>query len=196
MKVPFQFTMLFLTLAGLHAEPKEKTSEASSPPFERTLSLQGISFKVECPNKGSLNKVKITPKGLAVSNEVIEEEVDGTVINAEVADLNADGSPEIYVFIKSAGSGSYASLLAYAANNKKSLSRIYLPELAEDTELSKGYMGHDEFAVVETVLARRFPVYKESDSNAKPTGGTRQISYKLVAGEAGWKLKVDKVSNF
>jgi hypothetical protein len=27
------------------------------------------------------------------------------------------------------------------------------------------------------------------DTNAKPTGGTRQISYKLVAGEAGFLFK-------
>ena len=57
-------------------------------------------------------------------------------------------------------------------------------------------MGHDEFAVVENVLARRFPVYKEGDSNANPTGGTRQIQYKLKAGEAGWVLRVDKVSAY
>jgi len=50
-------------------------------------------------------------------------------------------------------------------------------------------MGHDQFAVVETTLMRRFPVYRPGDSNAKPTGGTRQISYELVAGEAGFQLK-------
>jgi hypothetical protein len=47
---------------------------------------------------------------------------------------------------------------------------------------------------VESTLARRFPIYKEADANAAPTSGTRQISYKLKAGEAGWLLVVDKVS--
>ena len=28
-----------------------------------------------------------------------------------------------------------------------------------------------------------------SASNAKPTGGLRQIDYKMVAGEAGWLFK-------
>lgn len=57
-------------------------------------------------------------------------------------------------------------------------------------------MGHDEFAVVENVLARRFSIYKEEDNNAQPTGKTRQIQYKLVPGEAGWLLKIDKVTGF
>ena len=31
------------------------------------------------------------------------------------------------------------------------------------------------------------------DANANPSGKTRQISYRLEAGEAGWILRVDKV---
>ncbi|MCT0249560.1 hypothetical protein [Synechococcus sp. CS-205] len=30
---------------------------------------------------------------------------------------------------------------------------------------------------------------RSGDSNAKPTGGTRQVTYKLVPGEAMWQLK-------
>jgi hypothetical protein len=62
-----------------------------------------------------------------------------------------------------------------------------MPELSG--KLAQGYMGHDQFAVVETTLMRRFPIYRPGDTNAKPTGGTRQISYKLVAGEAGFLFK-------
>ena len=51
----------------------------------------------------------------------------GSVSGAEVADPNADGSPKVYV--TSAGSGSYGSLVAYAANHRKSLSEIVLPPL-------------------------------------------------------------------
>jgi hypothetical protein len=57
-------------------------------------------------------------------------------------------------------------------------------------------MGHDEFAVVERVLVRRFPVYKPGDTNSNPTGGMRQIAYKLFSGEAGWVLRVERVDNF
>jgi hypothetical protein len=52
-----------------------------------------------------------------------------SLVDAEVADLNADGQPEIYVFVQGAGSGSYGELVAYALNNGRSLTPITLPEL-------------------------------------------------------------------
>ena len=159
--------------------------------YDQTFELQGVSFRVQCENTGSLNTLTLTPGGLEIDNSPVTVEVDGVVTGAEVADLNADGSPEVYVYVTSAGSGSYGSIAAWSVNNRKSLSGIYLPELADDPESGKGYMGHDEFAVVEQHLVRRFPVYREGDSNAAPSGGTRQILYTLKAGESGWKLVAD-----
>ena len=89
------------------------------------------------------------------------------------------------------GSGSYGSLVAYAANRRKSLSEIYLPPLLQDEVASKGYMGHDAFEIGEGVLLRRFPVYTSADSNARPTGGVRQPEYRLIPGETGWLLALD-----
>ena len=160
--------------------------------FDQLFELQGISLRVICPNQGSINQLEIIPAGLEADNTVIKREIDGTLTGAEVADLNGDGSPEIYTYINSAGSGSYGTLVAYAANDKKSLSEIYLPPLVDDKENSSGYMGHDEFAVVESYLVRRFPVYLKGDINANPTGGTRQLKYKLKQGEASWVLELKK----
>lgn len=155
--------------------------------------MHGITFEVTCtPCDSSLNQLVITPSGLEIDNSVIKQEIDGSVTGAEIADLNADGSPEIYIYVHTAGSGSYGKLIAYSANNNKSLSGIYLPPLEDDKENSQGYMGHDEFAVMGNTLVRQFPIYGEKDTNANPTGGTRQLQYKLVAGEATWQLKLDK----
>ena len=190
--------------------PVDKTTPAPNSPspsvnakaaeqaagFDRTLTEQGVTFHVTSPNAGSINTLRIQPSGLKADNALIERQVEGTVTGAEVADLNVDGSPELYVYVTSAGSGSHGSLVAYAANKGKSLSEIYLPPIEEDKAAAKGYMGHDEFAVVESTLVRRFPIYKEGDTNAKPTGGTRQIQYKLKAGEAGWVLRPDKTVQY
>ena len=73
---------------------------------------------------------------------------------------------------------------------------LTLPEISENNEVNKGYMGHDEMAIVENTFCQRFPIYKDGDSNANPTGGTRQIQYKLVDGETGRILKIDKVLEF
>ena len=187
---------LSITDGGREAAATPAATPATGVPFDRTLELQGIRFTVQCATEGSRNMLRIVPAGLEIDNSPIERTIDGTVTGAEAADLNADGSPEIYVYVTSAGSGSYGSLVAYAANRRKSLSEIYLPPVAENKTASKGYMGHDQFAVVESVLVQRFPVYRDTDTNSKPTGGTRQLQYKLVPGEAGWILKVDKVVDY
>ena len=158
--------------------------------LHEALELQGIRFTVSCENDGSLNTLRIQPRGLRSDNALITRRIEGTATGAEVADLNADGSPEVFVYVTSAGAGSYGSLVAYAANHKKSLAEIYLPPLTDNREASQGYMGHDEFAVVENRLARRFPIYRLGDTNGAPTGGSRQINYQLVAGEAGRVLKI------
>jgi hypothetical protein len=165
-------------------------------PFKQVFQLQGITFTVEATNEGSLNQLTITPKGLTEVNEPVTREIDGTVSGADVADIDVNGFPEIYVWVTSAGSGSYGSLVAYAVNKGKSISEIYLPPIADDPKHSKGYMGHDEFAVVEGTFVQRFPIYREGDTNAAPTGKTRQLQYKLRAGEAGWKLELDKAVEY
>jgi uncharacterized protein len=171
---------------------ENKKAHGDSDKFEKTLSLHGITFHITATNDGSINQLIITPKGLEIDNRVIEKEIDGSVSGAEIADINVDGSPEIYIYVNSTGSGSYGSLVAYSANNKKSLSEIYLPPLEDDKENSAGYMGHDEFTIIENTLVRRFPVYNDGDPNCCPKGGTRQLQYKLMMGEASWKLKLDK----
>lgn len=185
-----------ITGSGKTPAPDKENSAIPNFGFNKTLSLQGIQFQLICANLGSINTLQIVPSGLEIDNSPIVRDVDGTVTGAEVADLNADGSPEIYVYITSAGSGGYGSLVAYSANQRKSLSEIYLPPIMENKVASKGYMGHDEFAVLEGVLGHRFPVYRAGDSNAKPTGGMRQLQYQLIPGEAGWVLKVDKVMEY
>lgn len=183
------------TPAAAPAEAAE-APEAAKPGFKKEFELNGIRFVVEATNEGSMNNLTITPSGLSEVNDVISREIDGSVTNAEIGDINADGSPEIYVWVNSAGSGSYATPIGYASNNNKSMSEIYFPPISEDAVNSKGYMGHDEFAVVEGVVAQRFPIYKDGDTNAQPSGKMRQLQYKLTPGEAGWVMKVDRVEEF
>ena len=184
--------------AGAAAAPPAMPKADGAPlaPFDKTFALQGITFRVRSANDSSINKLEIIPSGLEIDNRPMKREINGTVTGAEVADLNVDGSPELYVYVTSAGSGSFGSLVAYSSNKRKSLSEIYLPPVAENPKLSPGYMGHDEFAVVESTFVQRFPIYRNGDVQAKPTGGTRQLQYKLVPGEAGWILKLDRVVEY
>lgn len=175
------------------AAPAPAARDDTAIAFERTLELLGIRFVVASPNASEDNRVSIAPSGLEIDNRPVESPVDGRVIDARVADLNADGSPEIYVFATSGGSGSYGSLVGYSANRRKSLSQVYLAPIAEDPKLAPGYMGHDTFELDGKVLVRRFPLYRDGDANASPGGGTRELRYRLEQGEASWRLVVDSV---
>jgi len=183
------------TPASASPVPADKTALMPRAPFDQTLELLGISFRVTSPNSGPGNMLEIVPSGLAIDNSPISRSIYGVVTGAEVGDINADGSPEIYVYVKGPGPDARASLVAYSANNKKSLSEIYLPPLERTANNAKGYRGHDEMAVVETVLARRFPIYGAGDPPV-PTGQTRQLQYKLKPGEAGWVLSLDRVVEY
>lgn len=138
----------------------------------------------------------VTQTGLSEQQGPVKVEIDGSVAGAEIADLDSNGFPEIYIYVTSAGSGSYGSLVGYAVNKGKSMSDIFLPPVSDDAKHNKGYMGHDEFAVVEGTFVQRFPIYKDTDTNAQPTGKTRQLQYKLKAGEAGWVLRLDKAIEY
>ena len=162
--------------------------QAPAAPFVFDATSQGIAFRVESSNEGSINRVTLQMTGKGGVLATFEKEADGTITGAEIADLDSNGYSEIYIYVTSAGSGSYGSIIAYASNRNLSFSEIYLPPVSDDPELADGYLGHDEFAVGEGALLRRFPVYRKADSNASPSGGMRQIQYELVAGEAGWVL--------
>jgi hypothetical protein len=164
--------------------------------FDSTLELLEVRFHVVGATEGSVGRLTITPSGLEIDNSPMTQEIDGTVTGAEVADLNVDQSPEIYVYVRSAGADARGSVVAYAANRRKSLSQVYLAPVTDNPAAAKGYRGHDDFAVVEGTLVQRFPVQADTGANAAPTGGTRQLQYKLKQGEAGWVLKLDKVLDY
>jgi hypothetical protein len=173
------------------ADSDELLFAEPTPPFDKKEELQGITFQVFSPNHRSGNTLTLTPSGLEADNTPIEMDVTGIITRIEVADINADGSPELYVY---GFDGTSQTVLAWSANKKKSLSQITLPDL--DDAQSKGYRGGDEYAVVEGILARRFPIYPDDAPSSKPSGKTRQIQYKLHAGEAGWMLKPDQAVEF
>jgi hypothetical protein len=159
----------------------------TSKGYDETLEMFGVSFRVSSPNAASGNTVTIQPSGLSKVNSAITEEISGVVTRADVADLNIDQSPEIYVYVKPHGAASRMQLVAYSANHKASLSGIYLPPIEDTPGAADGFAGQDDIAVIESVLARRFSIGE---------GRMRQLQYKLVPGEAGWQLKFERMDEF
>jgi len=182
------------SLAGTYfkiSEPLD-TTQIDRTIFQKSLSWNNFFFDINLIGK----KLTIQPVGLEIDNRIVEHSIEGTVVNAEIGDLNLDTYPEVLVYITSNGSGSYGSIIGYSVNKGKSMSQISFPEIAENPKANTGYMGHDEFAMVESTFNRRFPIYKPNDSNANPTGGMRQIQYKLIDGENMRQFVVDKIVEY
>jgi hypothetical protein len=187
------------SIAGTYQKINEQIdqNQIDKTKFNRVLYLQDVGFNVSSIEKDGKNTLSIFTFGLKEREYNETFDIDGEkVLDAEVEDLNSDGSPELFIFTQSIRSGSYGNVYAFSVNNKKSMSQVYFQPTAENSEINKGYMGHDEFSLVENTLGQRFPIYKEGDTNAEPTGGIRQVSYKLVEGEAMRKLEVDKITEY
>jgi hypothetical protein len=176
-----------LTVNTLFAIAENTPQSAGA--FAQKLSLHGISFDISSEG----NTLRIIPSGLKKDNSPIERTLDGIITGADIGDINVDRSPEIYIYVKAKDN---TSLIAYSANKRKSLSEIYLPPFTDDPKLAKGFRGGSEIALVENVVAQCFPIYKDGDKDGKPSGGMRQLQYKLKAGEAGWLLKLDKTVEY
>ena len=179
-------------------QPKDSITTISLEPvepktaFKKTVSYKTIRFDIT----KSGDTLTIQPSGFESDNTKVIKTIEGTVSNIEVDDINTDGSPELMIYITSAASGSYGTAIGFSGNNNKSMSEITIPRIVDNPKTNKGYMGHDEFALVEGTLVQRFPIYKEGDTNSKPTGGMRQIQYKLKNGEASKVFAVDKIIEY
>ena len=172
----------------------EKTKEVTKDVagyFKEYKTKTGKAFVVDKEGEGSNITLKITPKGFEYGEQMVLTNVD-PVADVFLADLNKDGFEELYVVTQAAGSGSYATLYGFSSNNDKSVTQISVPEITENDLKGKfkGYQGHDKFYVENGKLYRKFPVYKEGDANANPTGGEKVVEYVLKPGEATWVLVV------
>jgi len=210
MKIADPIIYLFTTIiaiSGCTNEIKEKPAETDAKndtagnvavtaretdTLQKSPKSKSISFDVRTSGETTSRQLLVETHGLE-HDQVFKLKMEGKLTDTLVTDLNADGFPELLVVTQSEGSGSYGSVIAYSVNNGKSVSQVSFQPDRENPELNKGYMGHDRFYIKDFKLFREFPIYKQGDPNANPTGGLRRIKYKLVDGEASRMLVADKI---
>ena len=171
------------------------TLPEASAPFAQNFRWGKIQFSVETANLPGHNKVRITPSGLSVNNQPLERQIAGQLLSGEVADINRDGSPELYLFVRSGDAVPRTQLLAFSVNRGKSLSDVHLAPLNGRPDLTRGYRGWDQFAVVESALVQRFPVFADQAADTEPSA-VRQIRFRLSRGEASWQLLAGPAEEF
>ena len=159
------------------------------------ISQSGVKFVVDTDHSlgASIASLKVTTKGFSAVNTVHDLGNVDPVAKIFLNDLDKNGFEEIYIITRSAGSGSYSNIYGLASNRDKSATPIFVRPISEKdisrSGLFEGFMGHNTFKIKNGKLVNSFPVFNADDSNAKPTGGTRSIEYRLFAGEAGWILE-------
>ena len=163
-----------------------------APQFSKVLRYNVYRFTIEASDSGRVRDVVVKAyRGeLLLTNFRIR--VDGAVVGAEVADLDGNRFPELYIYSTSDGSGSFGRIYAWQ----------FLPDRKADITLTNwqlslinGYMGHDSLWVERDILCRKYPIYQAGDSNAEPSGGYRMMRYRLKSVGSGFTLIKDEVVN-
>ncbi len=200
--------MVFFSVMSCKNNTKEETTATDAPAMENleevteevtetaekfTSSLKwgDEEYLVTANPMGEQVEVTIQPMGAIADQEGWTYTYEGKVTNAEIGDLNGDNHAEVVVYIVS-GDNNAGTVMAVSSNSGKSISQAYFAPTVDNAEINQGYNGGDEFAIVENTFSQRFPIYE----NGQPTGKMRQVSYKLVNGEAMRQFKVDKVDEY
>jgi hypothetical protein len=192
--------LLILILPGFACQNVSKKGELkviteSNSDSKEYFTKSGKMFLVDIDHSmgASICTVEVETKGFDIANTTHKLGTLDPVKNIFLSDLDDNGFEEIYLITQSAGSGSYVNIYGIASNKDKSTSPVYVRPVSEKQMekggLFEGFMGHNNFSLQNNKLINSFPVYKNEDSNAKPTGGNKKIEYRLIAGEAGWILE-------
>lgn len=156
--------------------------------FNRELRFNVYRFVVTAADTGRVRDVQVRAYRGALLLTNFHVRVDGAVTGAEVADLDTNRFPELYIYTTSDGSGSFGRVYGWQ----------FFPERKADIVSAnwreirpQGYMGHDSLWVYRNRLCRRFPIYQPGDANVEPSGGYQLIRYKLRPAGAAFALTID-----
>lgn len=154
--------------------------------FSKELIFNVYKFTVTAPDSGRVREVTIKAYRGQLLLTNFRVKVDGAVVGAEVADLDGNRFPELYVYSTSVGSGSFGRVYGWQ----------FLPERKADIipknwllPAASGYMGHDSLWLEHSIFCRKYPVYQPGDANAEPSGGFKLMRYKLKSAGTGFVLE-------
>ena len=178
------------TVAGTYAKIDGPIDpQVDKRTFTKGLSLQEVFFSVEGKMENGKNILTVESVGLE-KGEPFSQVIDGEIVNAEVEDLNSDGSPELVVYTKS-GPNEKGHVYGFSTLAKKSMVQINFPQTEQNSRINEGYNGFDDFTLVETYLGQRFPIFEMGQRTPK----MRQVMYTMEKGEAMPQFVVKSVSD-
>ena len=168
---------------------------AQTKRYDSSMKLGKVGFRVFCNNKSvEKNTATISPIGFENTAREVAIEIKGKIAKAEVDDLNSDGFPDLVLYVYNGGIKNVGTVIGISSDKNQGFVPIFFPDIADDQKLKTGYLGNDEFSLMEGTLMRRFPIYATADTtNSNPTGMMRQIQYRVTVTEKGaQKFKVTR----
>lgn len=166
----------------MHPAESASRPATGSVPYSKSLRFNVYTFTVTAADSGASGELTVKAHRGALLLTNFRVRVNGAVVNAEVADLDNNRLPELYVYSISTGSGSFGHVYAwqFLPERKATIVPVNWRLLTDE-----GYMGHDSLWVGRDVLCRRYPVFQSGNGNSEPTGGVRVVRYRLKSiGEA------------
>lgn len=197
-------TLVVIFLASCHNSknkkannlPTDETNAKSKIETNKYQTQSGKQFIISADYSigASICDLKIETSGFTEKNTIHKLGLTDPVTDVFIIDLDKNGYEEIYLITTSAGSGSYSTIYGLASNKDKSATPIYIYEPSQKQlgqgGIFEGYRGHNKFDVQNGIITNTYPTFDDADTNAKPSGKKRNLSYSLMSGEAGWILQV------
>lgn len=106
-----------------------------------------------------------------------------------VADLNKDNIEELYIEIRTTGSGAYANLIGFTLDSLNNINQIDFSELSNNVQDDDQYAGHDSYYPIGNLLIHEYPLYDVGDANCCPSAGRKENIYELFQNEGEYFVK-------
>jgi hypothetical protein len=183
------FLLVFLSACIGSSVPEKASTQIPAPVANEDAGKGMVEMATRTGSKYFVTENH--PRGASLSDITVHASTSADTIKLQdadpitsmlVNDLDQDGYDELYIVTTSAGSGSLGNVIAVRMGKDQRLSKINFTASYLDDKRLQGHMGKDRYSIdsVNHLLLRTFPVYKEGDPNANPTGGERTISYRLT----------------
>ncbi len=167
-------------------------SQIDQATFNKVPNLQDIGFNISTVAQDVKTMLHVSTFGLSREFDETINIQNEDVLNAEVEDLNSDGSPELVIFTRESDGNQKANVYTFSVNNKTSMSQVFFEPTSDNKAINHGYNGDDEFALVETSLVQRFPIFENNIKTEK----IRHIQYELKEGEVARKFVVKNLTDY
>ncbi|WP_196893393.1 hypothetical protein [Aureivirga marina] len=121
-------------------------------------------------------------KSMSLSDfEVSKVDTDSVIFHKEIDPIETIygqpiGNDTILYFVTySAGSGAYKHIYPFRIETNRKVKYVSFPPIS-----TEGYMGHDSIYFQNGKIYWKFPLFKQSDTNMKPTGKVETNVYQPV----------------